>query len=357
MVRLGYPLCVSCHVDPQGGGLLNEYGKGIDEAQSRRAGEYDAERRRFLDRFSWNGRIKQDGRAVVSLQLSHTPGGPYAGIDRYHLFYRNVTEIWNGFRISAVIDGENQSANRTATAYEPVNNPGRFGVRTALLQYRPKEGIEFAAGRDTLPNGLNIPDDTAFIQSRNRFGYYDTPEQVKAFLWGNRWRVAPYAFTNNPNEPVRIREKGAGMLGEYDVFGKGRSVVGAQSLHASEAAGSRNIFALYTRLGFGRWGVLAEQDFTNRELASHTDRVEFGQAASYAQIFFYPREWLLLAGVVERLNVEEPHGERLWGYKGEFSVRFSPNWTFGGRAGVQRNSFTGASTPIAIIQLSVKPTT
>ena len=34
MVRLGYTNCVSCHVTPQGGGLLNPYGKGIDEAQS-----------------------------------------------------------------------------------------------------------------------------------------------------------------------------------------------------------------------------------------------------------------------------------------------------------------------------------
>ena len=40
MIRLGYPNCASCHVSPQGGGLLNEYGRGIDEAQSLRAGEY-----------------------------------------------------------------------------------------------------------------------------------------------------------------------------------------------------------------------------------------------------------------------------------------------------------------------------
>jgi hypothetical protein len=40
MVRLGYPTCASCHVSPQGGGPLNVYGRGIDEAQSLRAGEY-----------------------------------------------------------------------------------------------------------------------------------------------------------------------------------------------------------------------------------------------------------------------------------------------------------------------------
>ncbi len=40
MIRLGYPNCATCHITPQGGGLLNAYGRGIDEAQSLRAGEY-----------------------------------------------------------------------------------------------------------------------------------------------------------------------------------------------------------------------------------------------------------------------------------------------------------------------------
>ena len=40
MIRLGYTSCASCHISPQGGGLLTEHGRGIDEAQSLRAGEY-----------------------------------------------------------------------------------------------------------------------------------------------------------------------------------------------------------------------------------------------------------------------------------------------------------------------------
>ena len=37
MIRLGYADCASCHLSPQGAGLLTAYGKGIDEAQSLRA--------------------------------------------------------------------------------------------------------------------------------------------------------------------------------------------------------------------------------------------------------------------------------------------------------------------------------
>src|SRR5215212_4582251 len=39
MIRLGYPSCASCHISPQGGGLLTDYGKGIDAAQTLRPEE------------------------------------------------------------------------------------------------------------------------------------------------------------------------------------------------------------------------------------------------------------------------------------------------------------------------------
>jgi mono/diheme cytochrome c family protein len=39
MIRIGYTNCAACHVAPQGGGMLTEYGQGIDQAQSLRGGE------------------------------------------------------------------------------------------------------------------------------------------------------------------------------------------------------------------------------------------------------------------------------------------------------------------------------
>src|SRR3954462_7192116 len=39
MIRLGYVQCSACHVSPQGGGVLNLYGQGIDYAQTLRADE------------------------------------------------------------------------------------------------------------------------------------------------------------------------------------------------------------------------------------------------------------------------------------------------------------------------------
>src|SRR5215510_1649696 len=131
MIRLGYPNCVSCHVSPQGGGLLNAYGRGIDEGQSRRAGEYMADANSFLNNLSLSGHIDQDFRAVTSLQLSHSRGGPYKGVDRVRFFYRNVTTLGAGFRVSAVVNGEHEPSLRKSTSYDPVSRPGSVLVTSA----------------------------------------------------------------------------------------------------------------------------------------------------------------------------------------------------------------------------------
>ena len=100
--------------------------------------------------------------------------------------------------------------------------------------------------------------------------------------------------------------------------------------------------------------MLAEHDLTNRELEKTDTTVKFGQQTSYTQVFYYPREWFSVSGIVERLTVERPYEERLWAYKGDLSMRLSSNWTIGVRSGVQRNPFTGALTPIASVQLAAK---
>lgn len=354
MIRLGYPNCVSCHVTPQGGGLLNEYGRGIDLAQSLKGGEYKPNPESPLDFLTLGGRVDHDVRGIVSTQRTTTAGGPALWTNRGRFFYRNVTTLGKGFRVSAVVDGETDPILRRARVYDPAMSPGQVLVTSALAQYRPKEGMEFAAGRDALPQGLIIPDQTTFIKARNRFGYYDTPTQAKAFLWGKRWMAAPFVFAPSYREPYAARETGGGFMAEYDLLGKGKTVIGINALRGSDRIGDRNMTGLYTRLGFGSWGILAEHDFTQRQVRPSYQRAGFDQHASYFQGFRYFREWVFASAIVERLSVEHPHAEHLWAFKGEVSARLSPNWSVGVRAGAQRDWRTGAVSPVASMQLAMK---
>ena len=119
MIRLGYVNCAACHIAPQGGGLLNAYGRGIDEAQSLRAGEYKPSTNSFATAINWGGRITQDVRMVGQETVSSTAGGPVLGVFRNRLMYRNNTELGKGFRVSTIVVGENRSALRPNLAYDP----------------------------------------------------------------------------------------------------------------------------------------------------------------------------------------------------------------------------------------------
>ncbi len=76
---------------------MNSYSKGIDEAQSLRAGEYVPSTNRLVLALSWGGRISQDLRFAGQETLSGSTGGPWLGAMRSRFMYRNNTEIGRGY--------------------------------------------------------------------------------------------------------------------------------------------------------------------------------------------------------------------------------------------------------------------
>jgi hypothetical protein len=267
--------------------------------------------------------------------------------------YRNVTTLGRGFRLSGTVTAEIESNPRPVLPYDPGNPGSTVFLNTALLHYRPSKTLEFAIGRDQLPSGINIPDLGPFIKLRQRFGYYDAPTQLKMF-WGNkRAQVFPYVFTHGGNEPSGEAESGAGAHAEVDVLGMQRTVVGVSLLHGSAANGDRRTVGAYARLGFGRWGVLAEHDFTRRS-RDVPITASFQQHVTYGQLFWAVREWLVASAIGERLSVQQPFEEEVNGARVEIAARFTPQVSLGVSARMQRNVVTNRTTTSVVLQGSVK---
>ena len=351
MIRLGYTNCVACHIAPQGGGPLNDYGRGIDQAQSLRGGEYQPDNDGPF-RFGRLGRLRQDLRVVMQQQGTWV-GESGAGVFRARLMYRTVATVTDSVRFAATVTGENTAARRPSLIYEPPAAASHVVVNTALLHYRVRESVEFAVGRDQLPTGVNMPDVGTFVKARNRLGSYDVPTQAKV-VWGHRrLQVSPFVYGPGGNESKGEQEFGAGSLLEFDLLGAQRTVVGVTVQRGSAAAGNRRLVGGYARLGFGRWGILAEHDVTTREREDAT-RSPFRQDASYAQVFWAVRDWLVASATGERLRVGGPYEERLTAGKLEMASRLSSHATVVAGTRLERNVATRRLSRALVVQLALK---
>ena len=351
MIRLGYTNCAACHVAPQGGGPLNDYGRGIDQAQSLRGGEYQPADDGLFRPISLQGRIRQDVRLVMQ-QQGKWDGRSGAAALRARVMYRAVATVSNSVRFAGTVTGENESAARPSLLYEPPAAASHVFVNTALLHYRASDRVEIAVGRDQLPTGINVPDLGAFIKARNRLGYYDAPTQLKVVWAGQRFQVAPFVYGSGGNEPRGEREHGAGSLAEFDLLGTQKTVLGVTFQHSSARNGDRRLIGGYARIGFGRWGILAEHDVTDRDRGENTQGA-FRQHTSYAQVFWAVRDWLVTSATGERLRVGVPYGENLTAGKIEIASRATSHATVIVGARVE-HAANGRLSKSLMVQLSLK---
>lgn len=269
---------------------------------------------------SARGRVLQDLRAVFAEQRLWTGHQTGTNVFRPRLMYRNVTDLGKGLRFSGTVTGETEFAPRPSLRYDPPATPSTFVVNTLLVHYRASKTLEFAAGRDQLPTGINIPDLAVFIKARARYGYYDSPAQIKAFWGDERYQVTPFVYAPG-----------------------------------GTANGDRRMVGVYTRLGFGQWGILAEHHVTDRARDSPAAIAgSFRQQASYAQVFWAVREWLVASAIGERLRVEQPFVERLDAGKLELAGRLTNHVAIGISARAQRNQLTGISGKSVALQVALK---
>ena len=109
----------------------------------------------------------------------------------------------------------------------------------------------------------------------------------------------------------------------------------------------------YFRLGFGKWGILGEHDVTQRKRTLPAI-ANFRQSATYGQIFWAPREWLVPSLIAERLTVARPFREDRLGGRLEVAARLTSEATLGISTRVQRDFVTGRYTRTFLLQIAMK---
>jgi hypothetical protein len=278
MIRLGYSTCATCHVSPQGGGLLTAYGQGVEGALSLRVHEYEQRAEQENPRLLYDVRALAGGIGSPGFQwgISGVPAS------NFEVLLFSSLRASAHHRLTYTIG----VASPTSTIEAGGGSPVRVDVPTLVWQYRPADGFELMVGRDALPTGLGSPDPQTFIRLGTDPGSTANPTQVKAFWWNKRWQVTPYVFGPAGDEAAADREWGSGVLAGVVAWNQ-RAVFGLSGDEAQASTFDRRSIGAYARMGFGKWSVLAEH-----ELAARATSVTTGYVAGHTRVIFVPYRWL-----------------------------------------------------------------
>jgi hypothetical protein len=288
MIRLGYPTCSSCHLSPQGGGLLTRYGEGIDLAQTLRPEEPDNPE---FGEDALGSRLNYDAR--LSLGIDRNP--PAAAGYGFSLSFRSAVGIIPNHRLvyAASINSPTLTRARTSGAVS-------MGMSRLYWLYQAKPGLSFVVGRDDLPSGLGLPGAQSFFRRVNNPSVSSTPTQAKVFWAHKRVEVTAYGYGPDGNETQpQFEARGGGGIVGVNVW-RDRAVVGISARRSVADAFDRSNGGVFARLAVSRhWGILAEHDVTQRTTSTGAD---FTHLAGHTQVFFVPFDWLQTALAVEHLT-------------------------------------------------------
>lgn len=340
MIRLGYSSCQVCHLSPQGRGLLTDYGKGIDDAQSAREGVYQRDAQRVR-------RVYQDIRLLAQGTANGNGSLPASGAAR--LWYRNATALTSTLRFSGMVSADLPARDTQVTAVQPLPSEPPILLRQAVVEYIPRESVRLVVGRDTLPSGVEIADQATYMRVRNTQGLTDVPTQVKLFVSTRRVQLAPYVFGPSGQEASGFHTGGVGVVGEAYMLGD-RLATGVSARAARNATYDEQLIGVFARVGLGDWGVLAEHDRTGR--VQRAGGQAFDQHTSYVQVFYYPVDWLVASLSAERLSVEPPHRERRVAWRPEISARLTPHVTIA--TSLRHERVAGRGNTRFLLQLYLK---
>jgi len=342
MIRLGYPTCASCHLSPQGGGLLTDYGKGIDAAQTLRPEEVKSpenpgDYRRLPYDMKFSLGVDRDPPANAAYGFSSSIRAALAvSHDQYIVYGLSV--------------GSPSLARTTSASGAPVS----LKMSRLYWMYQPRPGVSFTVGRDDLPSGIGSGG-LAFARTTTSPSVSSTPTQAKVFLWNKRWQVAAYGFGPDGNETApRFEARGGGAVLGANVW-KDRLVVGVTGRTSSADAYDRRNAGVFMRLGLTEhWGALVEHDVTART----TDKGDhLTHVSGHSEIFYVPFDWLQASIAAEDvLTIDGGHSYR---FSPSASIRLNRNVglsfstrdvnTLSGRA-IQRSRTYSVSVSVKTVQ-------
>lgn len=277
MIRLGYVNCTACHLAPNGGGLMTDYGRSISaEALSTwaRPKEELPGHDFFAEPPAW---LKIGGGLRVIQTYIDTPRATASS------FFLMQSDLELGLNFKKLWYVQSFGVQRGPPQ---AQDQGAFVSSHFYALYNWSDEIYSRAGKYRLPYGLNLPDHTAFVRQNLGLGQGQESYNLEAGLIGESWNSL-LALSFGRTESRLELEKGASFQLAYN-YGDSHKILTSLTYLEQEGSSSRILWGPQILWGFNpRWVFLGEYNYQEKKLKDQNPRVQKG-LVTYSRLQF---EW------------------------------------------------------------------
>lgn len=326
-IGYGYSSCLTCHVNGQGSGPLNDYGRALWSAE--------ISGRAFYSKSSTDEDMANQSKFLGKTDLPYwiRPHAKYRGISVRRApgskndtskFYQMQTDV--GLTLQADEDGKYVAVGTWGNVIENSEYmQGKQGMnniyaREYYLRLEPVKTWWVYAGLMEKVFGLRNIDHTSFQRSFQGFGVTTQNKYGIAQSHGvvihkveENWELAGNYFIGNPKDSTTYKEKGFSFMGEFQV--KENARVGASFLNSKNDLLKRTMYALHYRQAVSKGSaVMFEYGIIQNEDPTPGSHKEIGSYNLVEALFLLNRGYNLQA-IVERYNSEfKPEKADNWKY-------------------------------------------
>ncbi len=326
-IGYGYSACLTCHVNGQGSGPLNDYGRALWSAEiagrafySKEATDEDmANQSKFLGKTDLPYWIRPHAK-YRGINVRRNPG---SNTDTTK-FYQMQTDF--GLTLQADEDGKYVAVGTWGNLIEASEySQGKQGLnhiyaREYYLRLEPIQTWWIYAGLMEKVYGLRNIDHSSYQRVYQGFGVATNNQSGIAQSHGvvlhkveETWELAGNYFVGHPKDEVPYREKGFSFMGEVQV--KENSRLGASFLDSKNDFLKRRMYAVHYRQAISKGSAMMfEYGLIQKESLASGSAKATGSYNLVEGLYLLTRGYNLQA-IVERYNEEfKPEKPDSWKY-------------------------------------------
>lgn len=259
-VTHGYPACIACHVSPNGGGLLTDYGRSLSKELMSTWGVSETFAQPFFG-------LKN--RETVKY------GGDFRSIQTY--LKNNTTDQGKFFNMQQNVEvgvkWDNVMFVGTAGLQQgPDNTPnrGQFLSERHYALWSPSPTGKLRVGKFRQTFGINTPNHTRLIKSLFGFGALSETYNVEYTQFYETYEVtlgASLGRLDQPRNPTTDRN----VSGSYTYYLNENSRIGGSLLFGESTNKRRMLSSLNAAIPLSEeWLIISEIDYEQAHFAANT---------------------------------------------------------------------------------------